>query len=66
MDAATLFMILTFPTGGDTATREYKSLAECEVEAKRYKALGSPGPNITSDAYCIRHYRVSPADRTTA
>ena len=37
MDAATLFMILTFPTGVDTATREYASLAECEIEAKRYR-----------------------------
>jgi hypothetical protein len=60
MDAATLFMILTFPGGGvDTATREYQSLAECESEARRYRALGSPAPNITSDAYCVKHLRVS-------
>jgi hypothetical protein len=60
MDAATLFMILTFPTGDvDTATREYNSLTECESEAKRYKALGSPAPNISSDAYCVKHLKVS-------
>ena len=56
MDAATLFMIFAFPAGGvDTATLEYTSLAECESEAARYKALGSPAPDITSDAYCVKH-----------
>ena len=64
MDAATLFMILTFPTGHvDTATREYQSLAECESEARRYRALGSPASNITSDAYCVKHLRVSSVSR---
>lgn len=59
-DAATLFMLLVFPTGEvDTDTRAYRSLSECESEAKRYKALGSPAPDITSDAYCIKHYKVS-------
>jgi hypothetical protein len=43
----------------DTATREYQSLAERESEARRYRALGSPAPNITSDAYCVKHLRVS-------
>lgn len=61
MDAATLFMILTFPTGVvDTATREYPSLPECEVAAHRQHSISDAlPPGVTSDAYCIKHYRVS-------
>ena len=51
---------LSFPTGHvDTASSEYQSLAECESEAGRYRAIGSPAANITSDAYCVKHLRVS-------
>ena len=60
-DAATLFMLLVFPTGEvDTDTREYQSLPACEEAARDYKALGNPLPQgITSDAYCVKHYKVS-------
>ena len=61
MDAATLFMILTFPTGHvDTATREYQSLAECEEAAERQHSIRDElPPGVTSDAYCVKHLRVS-------
>jgi hypothetical protein len=40
MDAATLFMLLTFPTGDvDTATRAYQSLPECEEAAQRQHSI---------------------------
>lgn len=61
MDAATLFMILTFPTGYvDTATREYRSLPECEAAVQiQHSIRDALPPGVTSDAYCIKHWRVS-------
>jgi hypothetical protein len=57
MDAATLFMILTFPGGGvDTATREYDSLKECEAAVETQHSIrDSLPPGVTSDAYCVQH-----------
>jgi hypothetical protein len=57
MDAATLFMILTLPTGDvDTATRAYQSLPECEEAAQRQHSIRDALPSgVTSDAYCVKH-----------
>ena len=61
MDAATFFMILTFPSGHvDTATREYPSLKECEEAVERQHSIRDELPaGFTSDAYCVKHLRVS-------
>jgi hypothetical protein len=57
----TVVMILTFPTGHvDTATREYPSLAACEEAVKiQHSIRDALPPGVTSDAYCVKHWKVS-------
>ena len=57
MDAATLFVVMTFATGAvDTATYGYRTLAQCEKLAAELRANPYPMPSgVTSEVYCVKH-----------
>ena len=63
MDAATLFLMLTLPSGQQRfSTRQFDSLPACETyvasyrEATRYRTLP---PGVRDEVYCVKHIRVS-------
>ena len=66
MDAATLFLVMTLPSGQQhIATREFDSLPACEAFAVSYRGATRnrtlPPGVVRNELYCVKHLRVSTA-----